>query len=175
MSVREHQSPTSAEPADGPLRGYSPDEERPVAAYAGITAIFLGAMGAGLLVLKRSGREPPPRVGAGDVLALGIATHKLSRLLTKDKATSFLRAPFTHVQENAGHGEVEEEPRGEGVSLVIGELLVCPYCLAQWIVGAGTLGLVGAPRVTRLLSASYAALAISDFLQLAYHAAEERA
>ena len=146
-----------------------------MAAYAGMTGIFLGAMGAGLLALKRSGRELPPRVGAADVIALGIATHKLSRLLSKDKATSFLRAPFTRVQESAGHGELEEEPRGKGLSFAIGELLVCPDCLAQWVVGAGTLGLVGAPRVTRLLSASYAALAISDFLQLAYHAAGEHA
>ena len=64
----------------------------------------------------------------GDLLLVGIATHKLSRLLAKDKVTSFIRAPFTRYQEPSGQGEVEEEPYGHGLHLAVGELLVCPYC-----------------------------------------------
>ncbi len=37
----------------------------------------------------------PERIGPGDILLLGVATHKLGRLLAKDWVTSFLRAPFT--------------------------------------------------------------------------------
>jgi hypothetical protein len=155
--------------------GYSPHEHRPIAAYAGLTGVFgLGVIGASL-ALRRAGRTLPERPSAGDVVLLGMATHKLSRLITKDKATSFLRAPFTRFQESTGHGEVSEEPRGEGAKLVIGELLVCPYCLAQWISAGLTLGLLANPRLTRMLGASYTALTLSDFLQLAYRAAEERA
>jgi len=44
-----------------------------------------------------------------------MATHKISRLITKDKVTAFVRAPFTRFQEAAGHGELEEEARGEGL------------------------------------------------------------
>ena len=68
-----------------------------------------------------------------------------------------------------------EEPRGQGLRRSLGELLVCPYCLAQWIVGAYAVGLVAAPRLTRLVAAMYTAQSISDFLQLAYLAAEKRA
>ena len=53
--------------------------------------------------------------------------------------TSFLRAPFTRFQESSGQGEVvEEEPCGHGLRLAVGELLVCPYCLAQWVATALT-------------------------------------
>jgi hypothetical protein len=56
----------------------------------------------------------------------------------------------------------------------VGELLVCPFCLSQWIAAAFALGLMYAPRVTRLIMAMTAMVAISDFLQVAYKAAENR-
>ena len=105
----------------------------------------------------------------------GAATHKISRLLAKDKATSFLRAPFVRFEEDSGQGEVSEEPRGSGMRLAIGELLNCPYCLGQWSAGAIGAGTVAAPRLTRLISYVYAAETVADFLQLAYKAAEDRA
>jgi Protein of unknown function (DUF1360) len=108
------------------------------------------------------------------VVLIGVATHKVSRLLTKDKVTSFLRAPFTRFQEEAGHGELEEVARGRGLRLAVGELLVCPYCIAQWVAGAFFLGLVFAPRITRVLAGMWSAHAIADSVQLAYSAAEKR-
>ena len=86
-----------------------------------------------------------------------------------------MRAPFVRFEETSGHGEVSEEPRGDGFRYVTGELLVCPYCVSQWVVGAFGTGLVAAPRLTRLIAAVYTAEAVSDILQLAYLAAEERA
>ena len=56
----------------------------------------------------------------------------------------------------------------------VGELLVCPYCIAQWIAGAFTVGYVVAPRATRLLAATWTVHAIADGAQLAYSAAENR-
>jgi hypothetical protein len=53
--------------------------------------------------------------------------------------------------------------------------LVCPYCVAQWISAGFAVGYVRAPKLTRLLAAMWTAYAISDGLQLAYLAAEERA
>jgi hypothetical protein len=52
---------------------------------------------------------------------------------------------------------------------------VCPYCVAQWVAAAFTVGLVAAPRPIRFLAGIYAAETLSDFLQLAYRPAEERA
>jgi hypothetical protein len=43
------------------------------------------------------------------------------------------------------------------------------------VAAAFSVGLVAAPRPTRLVAAMYAAETVSDFLQLAYRAAEERA
>jgi Protein of unknown function (DUF1360) len=155
--------------------GYAPGEERPLGSYVVLTAVYGGGFGASLLALHRRGHALPERLSAGDVVMAGVATHKLSRLLTKDKVTSFLRAPFTEFEEASGQGEVEERPRGHGLRLAVGELLVCPYCLAQWIAGGFALGLVGAPRLTRFVGAVFVAHTISDFMQAAYRAAVDRA
>ncbi len=50
---------------------------------------------------KQADRPLPERVSPGDILLLGVATHKLSRLLAKDWVTSFYRAPFTEYQGSA--------------------------------------------------------------------------
>jgi len=151
---------------------YAPGHDRPLGGYMVLTGTFASGVAAALLALRRSGREIPEHPALSDVVLVGVATHKLSRLIAKDKATSFLRAPFTHFQHSSGHGEVEEKPCGHGVRLAVGELLVCPYCLSQWVAAAFTLGLIAAPRATRLAGAVFASY--TDFLQLAYRAAEDR-
>jgi hypothetical protein len=103
-----------------------------------------------------------------------VATHKLSRLLAKDRITAFARAPFTEYEAPGGPAEVEERARGDGLRRTIGELLICPYCLGMWISGGFNLGLVVAPRTTRFAASVLTGLTISDFLQIAYKAAEER-
>ncbi|HET6830245.1 MAG TPA: DUF1360 domain-containing protein [Solirubrobacterales bacterium] len=156
-----------------PAAGYDPDGDRPLAPYTALTATFgIGFVASLWLVFRRRG-ELPEGYGLLDVLMLGIATHKLSRLVTKDKVTAFARAPFTRLQEPAGHGELDEAPRGDGIRYAIGELLVCPYCVAQWVAAGFAVGTVGAPRLTRLLALLFTVHAISDFLQIAYRAAEE--
>jgi hypothetical protein len=148
------------------------DEHRPLLGYAVLSGGF-GAAFAAALVASRGAL--PERIGAGDLMLAGVATHKVSRLLAKDKVTSFLRAPFTRYQEPSGHGELEEAARGRGLRLATGELLICPYCLAQWVAGAFTIGYVRAPRLTRLLAGMWTIHTIADALQLAYKAAEDRA
>jgi hypothetical protein len=159
--------------AGDPTTGYAPGEGRPLAAYAALTAAFFAGLGGALAAARAGGREID-RPGAVDILVHGLATQKVSRLIAKDKVTSFLRAPFTRYQEPAGHGELEEAPRGEGLRYAIGELLVCPYCMAQWVAGGIAVGHVFAPRTTRMLSAMWAAQAIADGVQLAYSAGEQK-
>jgi hypothetical protein len=157
----------------GLISHYAPGEERPLGPYTALTAIYATATAGSLIALRVKGRALPERPRAGDILLVGIASHKLSRLIAKDKVTSFLRAPFTRFQESSGQGEVEEEPCGHGLQLAVGELLVCPYCLSQWVATGLTIGLVAAPRFTRLMSSIYVAHTISDFLQVAYRTAED--
>jgi hypothetical protein len=152
---------------------YAPGEERPLGPYAVLASVYSAATGGALVTLRLRGHRLPERVSAADLLLVGVATHKLSRLLAKDKVTSFVRAPFTQFQAAAGQGEVEERAYGDGLRKAFGELLICPYCLAQWVATAFTLGLVGAPRLTRLLSAVLVVHSVSDTLQIAYRAGED--
>ena len=163
----------SREPLDV-FAGYD-GEDQPLAGRITLLAAFGASLAAAAVAARVTGREPPERVHPGDVVMTGLATHKLSRLLSKAKVTSFVRAPFTEYEHSKGHGEVEERPRGQGARRAVGELLVCPYCLSQWISAGFAAGLVLAPRATRLIAASYSAQALADFLQLAYLAAEKRA
>jgi Protein of unknown function (DUF1360) len=88
--------------------GYKGGEEIPLAGYATLVGVYNGALAAALLAAKQSGRELPDRASFSDVLLLGIATHKLGRIITKDWVTSPLRAPFTEYKESVGGGEVSE-------------------------------------------------------------------
>jgi len=154
---------------------YAPPEERPpLLAYSVAMAIFSSLFAAALLLARRCGRELPERPALGDILLVGVASHKLSRLIGKDKVTSAIRAPFTELEGSGGPGELEEASRGTGARKAIGELLVCPYCLGLWVVAAFSIGLLFAPRLTRFLASVFTALTASDFLQIAYKAAEEK-
>jgi Protein of unknown function (DUF1360) len=113
------------------------------------------------------------RFGMMDLALLGVATHKLSRIVAKDRITSILRAPFVSYIRSAGAGEVEEEPRGRGIQRGIGHLISCPYCTAPWSATALAFGFLFAPRVTRFFAGILASVAMSDFLHRAYLAAKE--
>ena len=158
-----------------PIAGYAaPAERPPLLSYAIFAAIFNSLLAAALVAFKRSGRELPERIGLYDVVLVGTAAHKLSRVISKDKVTSFVRAPFTELEGKGGPAEFEERARGTGARRAIGELLICPYCLGLWVVAAFAVGLLAAPRLTRVIASVFSALTISDFLQIAYKAAEEK-
>lgn len=156
-------------------RGYAPPEERPpLVPYGILMATFNALFAAGLLLARRGGRELPERPAPGDIVLVGVASHKLSRLIAKDKVTSPLRAPFTELEGSGGPAELEERARGGSVRKAIGELLICPYCLDLWVAAGLSLGLVFAPRVSRFVASVFAAQSVSDFFQIAYKAAENK-
>jgi hypothetical protein len=145
------------------------------APYAVLTSVYAVGLVGFLLAWRAAGRRLPERIGLADVALLSVATHRGARTIAKDKVTTFLRTPFTEYQGPGGPGEVEERPVGTGLRRAVGELLVCPFCLAQWIASALGIGLVVAPRLTRFVCAILSAVSAADFLQLAYRAAEDRA
>ncbi len=99
-------------------------EHAPLAEYAGLTGLFNAAIAGFLIAAKHTGRPLPERMKLSDVLLLGLATHKLSRLATKEIVTSPFRAPFTKYQgPSATPGEVIEKARGTGWQRALGELL----------------------------------------------------
>jgi len=141
--------------------GYADADERPpLAAYATFAAVFHAAMAGAVVAAKRSGRDLPERVEAGDLVLIGTASYQLSRLVSKKRVTAFVRAPFTELEGRGGPAELEEKPRGTG-------LRRCPYCLGLWASGGFHAGLLFAPRTTRFSASVLSAMAISDFLQIA--------
>jgi uncharacterized protein DUF1360 len=155
-------------------RRYSNGNDRPLRAYSVVLGAYATAVGA-LAVLARALRTGlPERFGVQDTVLLCVATHKASRLLTKEAVTSPLRAPFTRYEEATGMAEVNESVPGHGARHAVGELLTCPFCLGVWIATGLTAGLVFAPRVTRVAATVLTAVAVSDTAQLGYDAAKNR-
>jgi hypothetical protein len=152
---------------------YAGDAERPMRGYAVVLGSYAGVVSVLALVVKGSGVRLPDRVGLADVAPLGAATHKASRLLSKDAVTSPLRAPVARFVEETGMSEVNESPRGHGVRHAVGELATCPFCLAIWVGTGLTAGMVFAPRLTRLVATMFSAVAVSDTLQIGYDAARQ--
>ena len=163
-----------AEKASEIKREYAHGEDKPMGSHLALTVVYNALVGAFLAYRARSGKSFPERIGIGDLVLAGIATHKLSRVIAKDRVTAPLRAPFTEFQEEGGPGEVEESPRGSGMRRAIGELLVCPFCLAQWVATGLLAGLAVAPRMGRFVCSIFAAVTISDFLQILYKGSEEK-
>src|SRR3954454_13173030 len=129
-SAPERLAEVAAEKASEVKRSYAHGEDKPLGSHLILVAIYNVLAGAFFVARARSGKGFPERIGAGDLVLAGVATHKISRLLAKDRAPPPLRAPFPEFQEEGGHGEVEEKPRrGGGMRQAIGELLVCPFCL----------------------------------------------
>jgi hypothetical protein len=149
-------------------REYEGEHARPLSSYARVLAGYGGAVSVLLAIAKLRGRKAPETIGLMDLMLMGLFTHRLSRTLAKDSVTSPIRAPFTRYAGVSGPAELHEEVRGSGWKHAIGELLTCPFCLSQWVATGYAAGMLFAPRVTRLAGATMTAVAISDWLQLAY-------
>lgn len=154
----------------------SPEEEsaeepaEPQSSYLALTGLYTAAVGTFLVQRRRDGGLPESW-GAGDVLLIGLAANKSSRLVSRDRILKWVREPFTQTQ--ADGDDVVERPRGRGLRRAVGELVTCPFCIAQWLATGYTAGITVAPRETRFVMVTLAGLTISDFLQRAYRTLED--
>lgn len=142
--------------------------------FVGVMAVYATGVSAALLAMKKLGRLPQG-YGAGDLALLTLATHKLSRTISRDSVTSPLRAPFAHLEGAGGPGEVQEKVAASGVGKSVGELVTCPFCLDQWVATGFLTGLAFAPRVTRFVASIFAVRAGADLIHFGYVAAERAA
>jgi hypothetical protein len=150
-------------------REYTNGEPRPLAGDLGAMGVYVGLVSAAAAAVRVSGRELPERIPVGDAVLLTVATFRLARRLAKDPVTAPIRAPFTRFEGASGHAEVAEEVREHGgVKHAVGELLTCPFCLAQWVGTGLVFGYVTAPKATRLAALTMTMVAGSDVLQFAY-------
>jgi hypothetical protein len=142
-------------------------ERPPYAAYATLVGTF--ALGLGLASRLA---DPKEELRPIDLVALGLATFKASRTVSRDKVTSFVREPF--VEETAYDGEAET-PAGTGMQRAVGELVTCSRCVGTWIAGGLASSLALTPRFGRLLVWSLDAAALNDFLQAGFTALTQKA
>ena len=142
-------------------------EEQLLTEYATLLGFYLASV-AVLTGIAAEQKHLRRRFSVLDLALLGIATHKLSRIVAKDRITGILRAPFVNYIRTAGAGEVQEEPRGSGFQRGIGHLISCPYCMAPWCATALSFGLLFVPRVTRFFAGILVSVTASDFLHRAY-------
>jgi hypothetical protein len=144
-----------------------------VPGYAMVMSVFGLAAATVAGAARLTGRRPAP-LSPYELVCLSLATHKVSRLVTKDPVTSPLRAPFTRFKGSSGDSELEEEVTGRGLHKTVGELVTCPFCIGPWTAMALLTGRTFAPALTRAVTAGFTMVAVSDFLQLAYSAAQQR-
>jgi hypothetical protein len=152
-------------------REYTDGEERPLAGDLGAMGVYLGLVSAASAAVHASGRQLPERIPVGDAFLLTVATFRLARRIAKDPVTAPIRAPFVRFEGASGHAEVAEVVREHGgVKHAVGELLTCPFCLAQWVGTGFVFGYVSAPKATRLAALTMTMIAGSDVLQFVYDA-----
>jgi hypothetical protein len=142
--------------------------DRPLGGYLSTMSTYAAVTGTAALVSRWRGVRLPRAVPLTDVALLGVATYRLSRLLTREPITSPLRAKFTRYVDKGGPGELQEEPRGSGRAHAIGELVTCPFCMAQWVATGLVFAYVWNPRVTRWVAATMTAVAASNLMQFVH-------
>jgi hypothetical protein len=158
---------------DREIHAYEGGNERPLKGYGAFITAYSVGVGLAVALGRRNKVKLPDRIGVGDLALAAVATHRVSRLVSKDSITSVVRAPFTRYVEPAGAGEVNEEVRGTGWRHAAGELIGCPFCLGQWVGTAFVGGLVFAPRATRVVASVFSVVAASDALQFGYAALQK--
>jgi hypothetical protein len=162
-------------PAPDAIKSYSPHEPKPLGGYAILIMVFNGLVALLAALRIRSRRGWPKRIPMQDIALLSVATFKLSRLITKDRVTATIRAPFTEYTGDGGPSEVEEKPRGDGLHRAVGELLVCPYCVGQWVATGLVAAYVWQPRLTRTAASVFAVVTGADYMQQAWVAVDKAA
>jgi hypothetical protein len=140
----------------------------PYESYATLLGAFLTALA---LASRAADRERELR--GVEVAALGLATFKAARTVSRDKVTSFLREPFVEGEAYEGH----EHPAGTGMQRAVGELVTCTRCVGTWVAAGLAMSLTVTPRFGRLLVWTLDAAALNDFLQAGFvalaHASNE--
>ncbi len=132
------------------------DSGRPYAYYALLIAVY-NSIFAGFLYAYRRWSHPLDRLTPMDFTLLGLATLRMSKLLSEDEVTSVIRRPVIEVE-----GE-ERHPRGRGLRWAIGKLVLCPTCTGTWVAAMLTYALHLSPRYTRPFLAILAASGMEQF------------
>ena len=113
---------------------------------AGLITTFLAAVGA-------AGAQPArlPKQSALGLAMLGLASHRIGRMVAFERVAEPLRGPFTATVPDDSGADETVVARGRGARWAIGELMSCPTCVATWGAMVLYLGLTFVPGPTRVL------------------------
>ena len=144
---------------------YAPEHDPPLGGYALLIGAHVAAL-AGTMALLRKRDVELGTIDREELFLAGVATYKLSRVITRSWIGTAIRAPFTRYEGQGPGPDVEEEPRASGgVRKAIGDLVTCPFCTAHWVATGLVLGYDIAPGPTRALTRILATDTLSDALQ----------
>ncbi len=139
--------------------------ERSYLSYTLLIVLYQALFG-GFVLLYRRWRHPLEQITPLDLTLLGLATMRLSKLVSEDEITAALREPF--IDESGG----TKQPKGHGMRRSLGKLVLCPICTGTWVAAFLSYALHLSPRYARPFLAIMAASGISQtsdaFLSLAY-------
>lgn len=143
-----------------PLKGYS---------------VLIGAFGAtvsGILGYAAGHDDLLDEISLTDIAILGVGSHKLARMATRDRIGTVLRQPFTEYRgtSSALPGEATEDARRDDGELrqAIGELLVCPYCMSTWAAVALFGTYLADRKLGRTAGAFLSVVGIAEMMQSVY-------
>lgn len=93
-------------------------------------ALYVGVA----LILYYTARLPQ-NIRILDLVLLGLAVARLTDIISTDDIMRWLREPFVRMEETeiAGREVQTRVGRGRGFRRVLGELFICPWCVAVWV------------------------------------------
>lgn len=128
----------------------------PYGYYAALIALYNALFG-GFLILYQRRSARIEKLSALDLITLGLATLRISKLLSEDEITAVIRSPVVDDNVEA------RRPEGRGLRWTLGKLVLCPTCTGTWVAAFLTYALHLFPSYTRPLLAIMSASGISQF------------
>ena len=111
-----------------------------------------------------------PRTDALELAKLGLASHRIGRMIAFERVAEPIRQPFTVTVPDETGADETVVARGRGIRWALGELVSCPTCVATWAALGLYLGMTFLPGPTRVLVNVLAAAGVAE---LAYVAVEQ--
>jgi len=112
---------------------------------------LIGAFLSSIAIAGSAAQDRVPRLGTLELVKLGLASHRIGRMIAFERVAEPLRQPFTATVPHETGADETVVARGRGVQWALGELVSCPTCVATWAALGLYLGLTVLPGPTRVL------------------------
>lgn len=128
--------------------------------------VKLGLIGTFLAAIATAGSATSrrPSIGPFELGVMGLASHRIGRMMAYERVAAPLREPFTATVRDSTGVDETVVARGKGAQWVFGELVSCPTCVATWAALGMYLGLTVLPGPTRALMHVLAAVGVSELV-----------